>query len=92
MIAFYFRLVLICFIFILVSTYTILFYIKKYKKLNELENYTLKITCYFVPIFSLFLSIIPILNLIWAIDSFFTLINEEKMEKTMDTVLKGIRK
>lgn len=78
--------------FILVSSYVLIYYVKKYNKLNTIETYIIRTICYLLPFWCLILSIIPILNIMWAIDSILTLFSRNRMEKSINVVLNGIKK
>ena len=77
--------------FILVSSYVLIYYVKKYNKLNTMETYIIRTICCLLPFWCLILSIVPILNVMWAIDGIWTLFSRNKMIKSINIVVNGIR-
>lgn len=84
MLSFYLYCVIFSAIFICVESYVIIYYTKKYNNFNIVQLQIIKYSCYFVPILSIILAIIPIINVIYAFSGFLTLIDGNRMQKAID--------
>lgn len=92
LLSFYIKIVFVCFIFILVYSYVVIYYVKKYNELNIMELEIIRTMRLLLPFWCLILSIIPILNIMWAMDGILTLFSRNRMEKSINVVLNGIKK